>query len=66
MKNNSTTARCENCYFRRAELGAERVRVACPTFRPHTKGALARLRPLQLAPRPPGEPGRAPLKVAAA
>ena len=66
MKDNPIRARCENCYFRRAELCALQLSEACPTFRPHTNGALARQLPLQLAPRPLGEAVRAPLKVAAA
>jgi hypothetical protein len=66
MNSNSTRARCEDCYFRRAELCALQLSEACPTFRPHTNGALARQLPLQLAPRPVSEAVRAPLKVAAA
>jgi hypothetical protein len=64
MNSNSTRARCEDCYFHRAELCALQLSEACPTFRPHTNRALAL--PLSLAPRPQAEAVRPPLKVAAA
>jgi hypothetical protein len=32
---------CADCYFRRAGLCALRTEAPCPTFRPHTLGALA-------------------------
>jgi hypothetical protein len=66
MSINSTTARCENCYFRRAELCALQLSEACPTFRPSTSAAFARQEPLRLAPRPLADVVRAQPKVAAA
>jgi hypothetical protein len=67
MNSNSTRVRCEDCYFRHAELCALQVNEACPTFRPHVNGALAQQLPLHLAARPLDEVVRtAQLKVAAA
>ena len=66
MNNNFTKVRCENCYFRQADLCALQLTEGCPTFRPHTTGALARQAPLRVAPRPLDETVPAPLKVAAA
>ncbi len=45
MNNNFTKVRCENCYFRQADLCALQLTEGCPTFRPHTTGALARQAP---------------------
>lgn len=66
MKDYSTRACCENCYFREAGLCALKLDEACPTFRPYASGALATKQPLRLAPRPLAEVVRAQLKVAAA
>ena len=66
MKDYSTRACCEDCYFRRAELCALRLDEPCPTFRPYTSGALAQPQPLRLAPRPLADVVRAQLKFAAA
>jgi hypothetical protein len=66
MNSNSTRVRCEDCYFRHAELCALQLTEACPTFRPHASGALAQQLPLLLTPRPLGEPVRTELKVAVA
>jgi hypothetical protein len=66
MANNFTEVRCENCYFHHAELCALQLSEACPTFRPHTNGALAKQLPIRLAPRPLAEVVRVRPKVAAA
>lgn len=66
MKDYSTRACCEDCYFRQAGLCALRLDEACPTFRPHASGALARVQPVVLRPRPLSEVVRSQLKVAAA
>jgi hypothetical protein len=67
MKNDSTRARCADCYFRQAALCALRLDEACPTFRPYASGALATTQqPVRLPPRPLADVVRAPLNVAAA
>lgn len=67
MKDYSTRVYCRDCYFRKAELCALRLEEACPTFRPHTSGALAATaRSVRLAPRPLADVVQAQLKVAAA
>jgi hypothetical protein len=66
MKDHSTRACCEDCYFRRAGLCALLLDEACPTFRPHSHGALAAKQSIRIAPRPLADVVRAQLKVAAA
>lgn len=46
---------CDDCYFRRAGLCALELERPCPTFRLHSRGALAPPRQPRLVPRPLGE-----------
>jgi hypothetical protein len=46
---------CADCYFRRAGLCAIAAERPCPTFRAHTRGAIA----------PPRQPPLVPLSLAA-
>ena len=66
MKDYSTRACCNDCYFRRAELCSLRLDEACPTFRPYVSGALAQPQPLRLTPRSLADVVQAQVKVAAA
>ena len=66
MTSYSTRARCEDCYFRSEGLCALKLEAACPTFRPNGEGALARVQPVPLQPRPLAEVVRAQMKVVAA
>lgn len=50
---------CEDCYFRRAGLCALVLESACPTFRAHTRGALAPPQQAPLIARPLLASGRA-------
>jgi hypothetical protein len=64
MKDYIIRARCEDCYFRRAQLCALRLDEPCPTFRPYVNWSLAEKQ--SPAPRPLGDAVRAQLKAAAA
>jgi hypothetical protein len=52
MKSNTVRTSCSDCYFRHASLCALLLDEPCPTFRHHTRGALAPPQPLRLSPRP--------------
>jgi hypothetical protein len=47
-----TGVTCEDCYFRRAGLCALIVDAPCPTFRAHSRGALAPPHQARLVARP--------------
>jgi hypothetical protein len=55
----SAGATCADCYFRRAGLCALVTETTCPTFRAHTRGALAPPQQPRLVPRPLAELVRA-------
>jgi hypothetical protein len=52
MKDKVLRASCSDCYFRRAALCALLLDEPCPTFRHHSRGALAPPQPLRMTPRP--------------
>lgn len=55
MKDKTLRASCSDCYFRHAALCALLLDEPCPTFRHHTRGALAPPQPVRLTLRPPDE-----------
>ncbi len=52
MNRKASRVKCNDCYFRRAQLCALELEEPCPTFRHHERGTLQPLLQPRLVPRP--------------